>query len=217
MHLGVDLEAPAGTRVHAPLGGVVHSVARNLHPLDYGPTVVQQHTLSGTTAAAASSPSTTAAGPQQQHQQQQEVTFYTLYGHLSLDTLVLPDGTPRLAPGDWLPPGGVVGWVGPEAVNGGWPPHLHFQVNTELGHGGWQGDYPGVAAAGDWAGGYQLLCPDPNLLLRCPWVAPVGGVAGGGGGAAPDVVGAAGAWAAAAAAVGRVAVVGGGEPPAGGA
>lgn len=165
VHLGVDLEAPAGTPVHAPLAGVVHSVARNLHPLDYGPCVILRHTLRVTLKGASASDS--------EGEVTVDVPFFTLYGHLSVDTLVGPDGSPRLREGQAIPAGGVVGWVGPEAVNGGWPPHLHFQVNTELGHGGWQGDYPGVCAAGDWPV-YAALCPDPNLLLRCPHVAPVG-------------------------------------------
>lgn len=160
LHLGVDLEAAAGTPVHAPLAGVVHSTARNLHPLDYGPTVILRHTLRVATTASVA---------------EEEVTFYTLYGHLSVDTIVGPDGAPRLAPGTALPAGAVVGWVGPEVVNGGWPPHLHFQINTEQGDmGGWRGDYPGVAARSDWPHPYRALCPDPNTLLLCPWVAPVG-------------------------------------------
>jgi hypothetical protein len=69
--------------------------------------------------------------------------------------------------------------VGDEAVNGGWPPHAHFQLNTELDLGGWRGDYPGVAAVADWPA-YHVLCPDANLLLRCPWVRPVGWEAGAG-------------------------------------
>ena len=166
VHLGVDLEAAAGVPLHAPLAGTVHSTARNIHPLDYGPTVILQHSL------------------RVQLQQQvgdsddvseETVTFYTLYGHLSLDSIVLPSGRPRLTPGQRVAAGDVIGWVGPEECNGGWPPHLHFQIDTELGHGGWQGDYPGVCAASDWSpAAYQRLCPDPNLLLRCPWVQPLG-------------------------------------------
>ena len=43
VHLGLDLFAPPGTPVFAPLDGVVHSVADNAHPLDYGPTIVLEH------------------------------------------------------------------------------------------------------------------------------------------------------------------------------
>jgi hypothetical protein len=99
--------------------------------------------------------------------------FYTLYGHLSIASVYLPSGDFRWRVGDAVPAGAVVGWIGDESVNGGWPPHVHFQLNAELELGGWKGDYPGVCAAGDWPA-YHLLCPDPNLLLRCGWVAPIG-------------------------------------------
>ena len=60
VHLGLDLFAPPGTAVLAPLDGVVHSIADNANPLDYGPTVVLDH-------------DTGPGGP----------PFSTLYGHLA--------------------------------------------------------------------------------------------------------------------------------------
>ena len=60
VHIGLDLFAPPGTPVLAPLDGVVHSVADNASPLDYGPTVILEHEAGP-------------GGP----------PFYTLYGHLS--------------------------------------------------------------------------------------------------------------------------------------
>jgi murein DD-endopeptidase MepM/ murein hydrolase activator NlpD len=149
VHLGVDLFAPAGTPVDAPLPAVVHSVAVNTSPLDYGPTILLRHELAHPDAP---------GGP--------PLEFFSLYGHLSLASLVAQSGVPRLRPGDAVAAGGVVGWVGPRTANGGWPPHLHFQLCTEADLGGWRGDYPGVCAPEDWAA-YALLCPDPNLLLRC--------------------------------------------------
>ena len=150
VHLGVDLFVPAGTPVYAPLGGTVHSVGVNVAPLDYGPTVVLRHEL----PPAASSPGSPPA------------EFFTLYGHLSLASLVRPDASRRLRPGDAVPAGGLLGWVGPRTANGGWPPHVHFQVCSEARLGGWRGDYPGVCSPADWAA-FSLLCPDPNLVLRC--------------------------------------------------
>jgi len=58
IHLGVDIWAPAGTPVFAPLDGFVHSFADNDALGDYGPTIILQHSLSG-------------------------CSFFTLYGHLS--------------------------------------------------------------------------------------------------------------------------------------
>ena len=147
VHLGVDLFAPAGTPVFAPLAGLVHSVAVNTAPLDYGPTVVLRHELQDPCAA------------------DRRLEFFSLYGHLSLASLVNADGSRRLRPGDTVPAGAAVGWVGPRTINGGWPPHVHFQICTEAAMGGWQGDYPGVCTKEDW-GAFKVLCPDPNLLLR---------------------------------------------------
>lgn len=65
MHLGIDVFAPAGTPVHAPLAGRVLHVTYNADPLDYGHTLILQHDADG-------------------------VPFFTLYGHLgaSLPTLL---------------------------------------------------------------------------------------------------------------------------------
>jgi murein DD-endopeptidase MepM/ murein hydrolase activator NlpD len=59
LHLGVDIWGEEGTRVYAPLGGMIHSFAFNRHYGDYGATIVLLHQLDG-------------------------FPFYTLYGHLSL-------------------------------------------------------------------------------------------------------------------------------------
>ena len=43
IHLGMDLFAEPGTSIHAPLDGVIHTLANNTAPLDYGPLVILQH------------------------------------------------------------------------------------------------------------------------------------------------------------------------------
>ena len=62
IHLGVDIWAGAGTPLYAPLEATVHSFAFNDHYGDYGPTIILAHEISG-------------------------MTFFTLYGHLSLSSL----------------------------------------------------------------------------------------------------------------------------------
>jgi murein DD-endopeptidase MepM/ murein hydrolase activator NlpD len=52
--------------------------------------------------------------------------------------------------------------IGDEAVNGSWPPHLHFQVIRDM--GGYRGDFPGVCKSSERAV-YLQRCPDPNLIL----------------------------------------------------
>ncbi len=114
VHLGIDLFVEAGTEIRAPLEGKVHSFAFNDAPLDYGPTILLEHAAAG--------------GDR----------FFTLYGHLSLDSLEgLEQGKPVKA-------GELIAHVGNYPVNGNWPPHLHFQIVLDL--LGKQGDYPGVAA-----------------------------------------------------------------------
>lgn len=58
VHLGIDVFAPAGTPVRAPLAGVVETVAYNADPLDYGNTLFLRHEVGG-------------------------MRFWTLYGHLA--------------------------------------------------------------------------------------------------------------------------------------
>ena len=134
VHLGLDVWAPAGTRVRAPLPARIHSVGIDAAPLTYGPVVILQH----------NSP----IGP----------TFYTLYGHLSTEDVVayrsqLANGrSVAFAAGD------TVGTVGGRHENGGWPPHLHFQVIQDL--QGMHGDYPGVAFP-ERAQEMLANCPNP--------------------------------------------------------
>jgi murein DD-endopeptidase MepM/ murein hydrolase activator NlpD len=87
VHLGIDVFAPAGTPVHAPLAGVVHSVVYNADPLDYGHTLILQHEGSA--------------------------PFFTLYGHMGASLPGLLAVGDRVTPGqviahfgDWDENGG---------------------------------------------------------------------------------------------------------------
>ncbi len=134
VHLGLDLFMQAGAPVFAPLDGVVHSFRNNAGAFDYGPTIILQHTDGA-------------------------VTFYTLYGHLSEDSLEgLRAGLP-------VSRGTRLGSIGDYPINGDWPPHLHFQIITDL--LGYSGDFPGVALPGERAV-WLSLSPDPNLIAGIP-------------------------------------------------
>ncbi len=65
----------------------MHSFYSNVAELDYGPTVILRHTLKLRLK--------TAAGGTEDS----SVEFYTLYGHLSVSTLVKPDGAARFVVG----------------------------------------------------------------------------------------------------------------------
>jgi 4-aminobutyrate aminotransferase-like enzyme/Ser/Thr protein kinase RdoA (MazF antagonist) len=135
VHLGIDLFAPPGSNVRAPLDGVIHTVADNQALLDYGPVVIVRH----------------AAGD--------GVEVFTLYGHLSRESIA------HLSAGQRVAKGQILARLGAAQENGGWPPHLHFQVIADLLDLG--RDFPGVARASErevW----KSLCPDPNLLLGIP-------------------------------------------------
>jgi 4-aminobutyrate aminotransferase-like enzyme/Ser/Thr protein kinase RdoA (MazF antagonist) len=135
IHLGLDLFVVPGTRLHAPLEGVVHTVANNTAPLDYGPLVILRHST----------------GDGQE--------FFTLYGHLSKETLTELKVEQRIAQGQQF------ARVGAARENGGWPPHVHFQIILDLLECG--ASFPGVAYASERAV-WTSLSPDPNLLLGIP-------------------------------------------------
>ncbi len=64
-----------------------------------------------------------------------------------------------------LAAGEIFAEVGDVSENGSWPPHLHFQIMSDLmGH---SGDFPGVAKPSDRER-WLTLCPDPNLILGIP-------------------------------------------------
>ncbi|GAC1616624.1 MAG: aminotransferase class III-fold pyridoxal phosphate-dependent enzyme [Ktedonobacteraceae bacterium] len=136
LHIGLDIFMVPGSPVRAPLDGIVHSFRNNTAPLDYGPTIILQHTIA-----------------------EQHLTFFTLYGHLSADSL------DKLYEGKPVAQGTPFASIGSYPVNGGWPPHLHFQIITDMLDK--TGDFPGVARPSQrdiWLS----LSPDPNLITRIP-------------------------------------------------
>ncbi|MCF8106397.1 MAG: aminotransferase class III-fold pyridoxal phosphate-dependent enzyme [Desulfohalobiaceae bacterium] len=135
VHLGIDVFMPAGSRVYAPLEGKVVSAVDNAGHLDYGPTIILEHATD------------------------QGDVFYTLFGHLSRESLT------GLKKGRAVDKGERIAWMGEQEVNGGWPPHLHFQVMHDL--LGLVGDFPGVARPSQrevWS----AIVPDPSPVLGLP-------------------------------------------------
>ncbi len=132
VHIGLDLWSEAGTIVLAALDGTIHSFQDNEGFGNYGPTIILEHILD-------------------------DKTFYTLYGHLSRQSLS------TLAFGQIVEAGDKIGALGSAKINGNYSPHLHFQIIEDL--QGYTGDYPGVVASED-LDTYLQNCPDPNLLLK---------------------------------------------------
>ncbi|MDT8401372.1 MAG: aminotransferase class III-fold pyridoxal phosphate-dependent enzyme [Bacteroidales bacterium] len=135
IHLGIDMFAPAGTPVYAPADGTVHLYNYNPDELDYGHMIILRH-QSGT-------------GEE----------FFTLYGHLAGKSLE------RITKGKEVKKGDVFAWMGDVTENGGWSPHLHFQIITDLLAYGI--DFPGVCKPWE-KNTWFLLSPDPDLFLNLP-------------------------------------------------
>jgi murein DD-endopeptidase MepM/ murein hydrolase activator NlpD len=132
IHIGLDLWIKAGTPVLAAVEGSIHSFNNNIGVGDYGPTIILEHNI-------------------------EKQKFYTLYGHLSVESIrTLKIGTP-------INKGQQIATLGDATVNGDYAPHLHFQIIRELEH--ISGDYPGVCSNKNQEY-YLQNCPDPNILLK---------------------------------------------------
>ena len=138
-HIGLDLFCEAGLPVFAPFDGTVTYLTIIDLPLDYGGLVVLKHHTDT------------------------DVPFYTLYGHLSHDTLN------HLEVGQSVKAGQKIATIGKDHENGGWPPHLHLQIIIDFLDKGI--DFPGVALERE-ASVYKALCPNPALLFKLPSIAP---------------------------------------------
>ncbi|MBL7870530.1 MAG: aminotransferase class III-fold pyridoxal phosphate-dependent enzyme [Cyclobacteriaceae bacterium] len=133
VHTAMDFFTKPGAEVFAVHDGVVQGFANNSGNRNYGPTIILKHKISG------------------------ELTFYTLSGHLSMDSIS------NMHVGQAFKKGEMIGRIGAKHENGNWPPHLHFQIILDL--LGKKDDFPGVAYA------YQReiwksISPDPWLLLE---------------------------------------------------
>src|SRR5581483_7885988 len=100
IHMAIDLYAPAGTPVLAPLPGRIAMAGYDSAAEGFGGLVMLEHE-SGTP-----------------HR------FWTIYGHLS------PASFAQAKVGDAVAQGAEIGRLGPPTENGGWPPHLHVQMLT---------------------------------------------------------------------------------------
>ncbi len=132
IHIGLDLWIAAKTNVLAALDGVIHSFKNNVSLGDYGPTIILEHLVNG-------------------------IQFYTLYGHLSTESLY------NLHIGKQFRKGEKLATLGNYPINGDYSPHLHFQIIQNIEN--YQGDYPGVCSSNDLVY-YLKNCPDPNYLLK---------------------------------------------------
>ena len=140
LHLGIDVFQDAGSPIFAPLEGVVYAISSNEQRFDYGGCVILKHRWNSSETTA-------------------ENTFYTLYGHLSTDSLS------HLQQGSVIQSGDYLGAMGNIEENGQWPPHVHFEIITDMLNE--TETYVGVGShqyRNVWLG----LCPNPNSILKIP-------------------------------------------------
>ncbi len=132
IHIGMDLWIEAGTPVLAAIDGTVFGFGFNAGKGNYGPTIILKHSF-------------------------ENQTFYTLYGHLSVESIE------NIEIGTVFKKGEQIATLGDSSVNGGYSPHLHFQIIKNIDD--YLSDFPGVCSKKD-LDYYLENCPDPNLLLK---------------------------------------------------
>lgn len=135
VHLAVDAFAEAGRPLYAPLRGEVFVAEYRDGHLDYGGVIILKHV-------------TPDGDP-----------FFTLYGHLN------PEFLDRLKTGDIVEKGDAFCRLGDASQNGGWAPHVHFQL--ALTTDGIEADWPGVGDP-DEMYMWRAICPNPAALLNLP-------------------------------------------------
>ena len=132
VHLGIDLFAPAGEPVHAPFAGTVAFIHDDAVAFGFGPTVLLEHRTD------------------------EGDVFWTLYGHLSRQSVQ------KLSLGQPIAKGEAFATFGAAAENGNWSPHLHFQIVTD--HLGLEGRMHGVGVRDHWQV-WRGVSPDPSVVF----------------------------------------------------
>lgn len=132
IHLGVDFWLAEGTAIHAFLEGEIVCAVHQKSLKGYGGFMILKHKIDN-------------------------LEFYTLYGHLSKESIK------NCTVGNQLKKGDKIGVLGTYNENGSWVPHLHFQVLLSLLD--YKDDFPGVALESE-IDFWRELCPDPNLLFK---------------------------------------------------
>jgi 4-aminobutyrate aminotransferase-like enzyme/Ser/Thr protein kinase RdoA (MazF antagonist) len=132
IHLGIDFWLPAQTPVHALFNGEVIMAVNDTGDKEYGGLIVLKHTL-------------------------KDVVFYTLYGHLSVESAL------KRKVGEQLKKGESIAYLGNYPENGNWATHLHFQLMLTIFD--FKDDFPGVAYYNQ-INVWKSVCPNPNLLFK---------------------------------------------------
>lgn len=141
VHMGIDLDAPVGTKVYSFSDAVVHAAGYNSDLGDYGNVIVLEHILPASSDASTDEPMR---------------KIYALYGHLDGPSIR------GMTVGKHIRKGQLLGRMGDIHENGGWfMPHVHFQLSI---HPPVTHDMPGAVSLQDRPRALQEY-PDPRLIL----------------------------------------------------
>ncbi len=144
VHMGIDIGAPVLSSVYSFDTGVI--IAQGALPAsgDYGHSIVIEYVWRSAEPLRGRM-SKIIAGQR----------YWALYGHLSASSIF----THQL--GDHIERGQRIGELGESAENGGWPPHLHFQLSLQRPQ---THDMPGVVSERERESALDLY-PDPRQVL----------------------------------------------------
>ena len=136
LHHAIDLYAAAGTPVMAPLPGRIAMIGNDTASEGFGGLLVLEH------------------------ESGEPHRFWTVYGHLA------PASLADKKVGAPINRGAVLGCLGERNENGGWPPHLHFQMLTSLCFDRAEAII-GLSAPAQWTL-WESISPNPNQVLGLP-------------------------------------------------
>ncbi|OIQ30071.1 MAG: peptidase M23 [Bacteroidetes bacterium MedPE-SWsnd-G2] len=132
IHLGIDFWLEERTKITAPLEGKVLIASIDQDNKGYGGLIILEHHI-------------------------KSWTFYSIYGHLSHDSII------AVNIGQTVDKNQCIGYLGNTEENGEWVPHLHFQLSLSLLNN--TTNFPGVALPSEKAF-WSSICPDPNILFK---------------------------------------------------
>ena len=162
VHIGLDVFMDAETPILAPLDGEIHSFANNTAQYDYGPCIVLKHEIKIEKSKFKIQNDADTDVEPFLNSEFVILNFYTLYGHLTEDSLS------GLSVGKKLKKGEQIGKMGNYPINGNWPPHLHLQIITDMLD--FRGDFNGSCRPSQ-RDVWLSISPDANLIARIPFAA----------------------------------------------
>jgi peptidoglycan LD-endopeptidase LytH len=144
IHMGIDIGAPMGTPVYNFDDGILISQGYLPDSGDYGYCMVLEYVWRQVKPLKGRS-----------YYIEAGELYWGLYGHLSASSLQLH------SVGDRIPFGNKIAMLGTQHENGGWAPHLHFQLSFTKPKGF---DMPGVVSLAERERALDLY-PDPRQVL----------------------------------------------------